>query len=317
MTRDEFVRLQKEVYFDQLRLLTVGEEAACARFEALALDTFDALAKTPRFWLCLSPYPESGLNFLHQAQYLSKQQPDVVIPPGLVQRWEDWNREYYELRGRNPRLEIRDLMHTISESHDASSWPCGYEHRIQEWADNDDPATPPPFDDLNRIATPEFRRQLRQARERAGGWLFDDPEAGNIRFVPEAEWQQIRAARVKAEADIKRAREAAAGRLLRAQTRLREIAAIARADTTFCEAFRAWMGPHPHRAVPQGGSVVVLTGASSPRGPTIQELTPQAMQAAIQHSLPDFLLQFAERVRQPGDEVTALEIMLFLLSELR
>jgi hypothetical protein len=229
MTRDQFTTWQSRI-LDQLFSLTDNEEAARACFERLALDTYDCLtlAGDPAAWLSIGPQSAAGI--------LAKKSPSE-LPEALRHRWEDWKSQYDKLRARNPRLDLRDLMHEISESHDRSSWPYSLEDAIQDWIDADDPKTPPPFCDRDNIVTPEFYQRLRSVRPLVGGWLYWSDDRKRVVFAPEAEWQQLRAARAEARRQAAEARASAQRKLLR----LQEIVAVAREDAAFWDAAKARM----------------------------------------------------------------------------
>jgi hypothetical protein len=201
MDREQFLRHQQNLS-ERVFSLTKGEEEARARFEHLAIDTYDFLTSTGKPSEVFSPWPESGANFLglDRQGYLARRYPGVTIPPSLMQRWQAWNRDYYEMRARNPALELRDMMQHISESNDASSWPDGYERHIQEWVDAGDASAPPPFSDCG-IATPEFFSRLHELRQLCGGWLYWNHEMERVVFAPEPEWQRVCAAKEAAEAE--------------------------------------------------------------------------------------------------------------------
>ncbi len=126
MDRDQFITHQTE-QADWKFSFTPGETDARERFLRLAINTYDfKMAGAAKACLPFDPWPESAGNALRSGFALS---------PDLVSRWENWNREYYELRARNPRLELRDLMQEVGESTISCSWPDGYEPIIWAWVE--------------------------------------------------------------------------------------------------------------------------------------------------------------------------------------
>lgn len=191
MDREKFIERQNRAT-DYAFPPCVGKYSARQRFQQLTLDTFDFLlsegAESVVFFL---PSPDSGVNPLRNPGIWRT--PDsgqiVMLSPALIERWESWHREYAEIRARNPLLELRDLMHAISESHNASSWPSGYEAQIRDWIDSGDMAGIP-FDDRYGIITSEFFNRLRELRELSGGWLYWSDEERSIVFATDADRQQ-------------------------------------------------------------------------------------------------------------------------------
>ena len=177
LTRDRFIAAQAEI-LDEIFGLAPGEDVARRTFEKLALDTYDALAAAAvRNLLPFDPYP-SASNFAVYDRGAGKAVPDEVRA-----RWRAWQAKYLRLLERRPALELRDAIHTISESHDRSSWPTeALEHMIQAWVDAGDPQAVP-FDDRDGIATPRFYSRLRELRRAVGGWLYRDLETDRVALV--------------------------------------------------------------------------------------------------------------------------------------
>jgi hypothetical protein len=203
MDREKFIELQA-YSIDEIFALTSGAEDSRDRFRQLAIETYDSLisegAAAPGPF---EPSPESAANPIHENRVgWAKRNSGsrVKLAPELIRRWESWSREYFEIRARNPQLELRDMMWDISECHAGSSWPYGYEGRIQDWVDAGDPSAPPPFDDRRGIVTPEFFGRLRALRRLCGGWLYWNDELKRTVFAPEPEWQRVRSAREAAKA---------------------------------------------------------------------------------------------------------------------
>lgn len=61
------------------------------------------------------------------------------------------------------------MLSGVSESHDASSFPYGWEQVVRDWAQNGFP-DPKPFDDRLHIVTDIWKDQLRDAMQRTGNW---------------------------------------------------------------------------------------------------------------------------------------------------
>jgi uncharacterized protein YndB with AHSA1/START domain len=185
--RKSFI-IQQTLYTDRKFAFTSGEQEAREAFQRLAIDTYDflilmgadsVLTFNPKPWpegytvqrvwgkrsrrsLVPDRPPPSGPN-LH----------GIELSPALLDRWKSWNREYYEVRARNPRLELRDMMQDMSESHNASSFPDeAMELRIRDWIDAGDCTAPLPFVDRNDIATPEFFNRLCKLRKLCREWPF-------------------------------------------------------------------------------------------------------------------------------------------------
>ena len=176
MARERFTAAQA-AELDEIFGLTSGEEDLRREFEQLALETYDHLASAGRPWpLPFTPYP-SASNF---AAYDVR--PGRALPDDLGRRWRAWEAQYPYLWERQPALELRDALHTISESHDSSSWPTGWEVDIRRWVEGGD-GSAIPFDDRAGVATPEFYARLAHLRRAVGGWLYRDPETVRVMFV--------------------------------------------------------------------------------------------------------------------------------------
>ena len=175
--RGRFIAAQAEI-LDELFGLAPGEDEARRTFEQLALDTHDAMtAAAVSNYAPFHPYP-SAFNFADYPRGAGESVPDEVR-----ERWRAWQAEYLRLLERRPALELRDAIHTISESHDRSSWPTeALEHMIQAWVDAGDPQAVP-FDDRDGIATPRFYSRLRELRRAVGGWLYRDLETDRVALV--------------------------------------------------------------------------------------------------------------------------------------
>jgi hypothetical protein len=263
-----------------------GEEDVRQRFRQLALDTFDfVVAAGCELALYFDPAWDAGSAVWQKSSDGSR----FELPQELLQRWQDWNREYAEVRARNPRLRLSEMLHAISESDNASSWPIGYERRIADWVEAGDATAPPPFDDRYGIGTPEFFDELRALRQRCGGWLYWNDHARRVVFAPEAEWQRVRAAQDEVEAAWRIKRQ----EMLAAQeaylNRMPEILALARADKEFWEALRKWeRDQEAHRA-----SLLPLQTISGP----VRLVNGRSANPPVDAMYRDFLA----RVLQPDD----------------
>jgi hypothetical protein len=131
-------------------------------------------------------------------------------------------------------------MQDISESNDASSWPAGYETRIQDWVDAGDSSAPPPFDDRHAIVKPEFFHRLRELRQLCGGWLYWSNDLGRVVFAPEPEWQRAKAEQERQEAEFKRKWDESCARGERIVRRTSEVLTGAREDAVFWAALKQW-----------------------------------------------------------------------------
>jgi hypothetical protein len=305
MNRERFVEWQARLV-DETFALTAGEEAGRAHFEQLTLDTYDFMVSAGLVALPFSAMPGHAGNFLtgYAERDLQRRWPNLVVPADLAERWEDWNREAHRLLERNPRLELREKLQDINESHMAASWPAGYEHLIQAWVDAGDPTAPPPFEDGRGVATSAFFNRLRELRRLCGGWLYWDEHIKRVVFVPEPEWQRICAVRQAAEAKRQTELEASKARLKLREQRLQDIVASARADANFWEALRAWERACEAKGLAGLQPVLVVARLGSPKRPDI--LGPDPIFA-----------DFVARVGLPDDVLTAADIVTDLRGEMR
>ena len=176
MARERFTAAQA-AELDEIFGLTSGEEDLRREFEQLALETYDHLTSAGRRGsLPFTPYP-SASNF---AAYDLR--PGRALPDDLGRRWQAWEAQYPRLLKRQPALELRDALHIISESHDSSSWPSGWEDAIRQWVEAGDRSAIP-FDDRDGVVTPEFYARLVHLRRAVGGWLYRDPETVRVMFA--------------------------------------------------------------------------------------------------------------------------------------
>jgi hypothetical protein len=308
MDREKFVELQTSIA-DRKFALTSGEQSSRERFRQLAIETYDFLisngaTSVPRF----DPWPEAAGNPIRNP-------PRIELTSELTRRWESWNTEYYEIRARNPQLELRDMIQNISESDVASSWPSSdQERRIQEWVDAGDPTARPPFTDRYDIVTLEFFERLRTLRQLCDGWLYWNSDVNGVVFASESKWQSVCSAREAAEAKVLEARTELDARLHRRAMRLQEVLSIARSDAVFWEELRSWElrreAKRPEESslpiVRQPIGVVRLQGMSSER---------QAIHA--NPPVDPIFAVFIARVRKSDDLLTVRDIVLNLRAELR
>jgi hypothetical protein len=199
------------------------------------------------------------------------------------------------------------MMHHISESHNASSWPVGYERHIQVWVDAGDPCAPPPFEDRYRIVTPEFFNRLRELRQMCGGWFYFDNDQG-VTFASEAEWQRVRAAQEAAEAEWRRKEEESKKRTpVYPSKGVAKVLLLARADTAFWSELREWelareaQRPSDLPYAPDSPSAVA-------EEVLIQEKRAEFYNLPVDPMFSDFF----GRVRQANDVLTARDIVLNL-----
>lgn len=169
--------------------LTDGEAEIWCQFFQLCSDTRNEIRQHGpekikwRSKGALSPVPDSGWNIAASL--------DADMP--IARRWAQWNEETYPaMESRQPRLKLSNLMAWISESHDACSWPWGYEIRIRDWVDSGF-TQPIPFDDRQEVVDERFKADLLRARKECKGWLTKDVVEGRevYTFIPDAIYEEI------------------------------------------------------------------------------------------------------------------------------
>jgi hypothetical protein len=191
MDRNDFVAKQR-TYLDEMFAFAPGENEARQRFEQLALDTYDCLStggNPPHSTFKIEP--ASYFNFVLQ-RWLHP-----LVPPSLLNRWQDWTHSYPFLLERNPRLALYDLMQWIGETNLFESWPYGWEDLIEDWVTSGN-FEPIPFDDRMGVINLEFYGRLQSARKQSKGWFYWDNVTRRVVFAPEAEWQRVRAQKAAA-----------------------------------------------------------------------------------------------------------------------
>ncbi|WP_019903932.1 hypothetical protein [Methylobacterium sp. 77] len=240
MTREDYVKQQIAVA-DHTFWLADNCEAERLRFLDLALETADFLASSgvyPSWWF--NPSPDSALNALAMHGPTLAGQDKTALPVALIERWNSWNWEYRDLCERSPRLALRDMLKSISESHDSASWPVEYERLIWRWVDAGLVTAAPPFADRHAIATTDFFARLRELKLRSGGWLYWNADLKQVVFASEAQWQQVMIAQDRA---AERARATFDEGMVRQDSYMRtmpKIIAMAQADALLWESLRQW-----------------------------------------------------------------------------
>jgi hypothetical protein len=170
--RAKFLRSQVATTAEGLAFAP-GEEETADRFLNLAMETYDALAA--------GGHPPRYAFDIHSSPTLSH------LSPALRHKWEQWSAAYTAMIARQPRQALHEAMRMISGSHDAASWPDGYEWSILNWVESGS-LTPIPFDDRIGIVTAEFYERLRSLRQRSQGWFCFDRSAKSkpdVVFIPE------------------------------------------------------------------------------------------------------------------------------------
>jgi hypothetical protein len=301
MDREKFIELQGRAT-EAIFALTSGEEGARQRFQELAIDTYDVVTSMGGTILWgLNP---SWGSTSDMASFYTREGTRIELPQSLVRRWEVWSGQYQDIYARSPRLRLYDMLHAISESHNASSWPSGYERRIADWVDAGDASAPPPFDDRYAIVTAEFFQELRALRHLCGGWFYSDDNYRTV-FAPEVEWQRVRAAQEAVEAAwfIKRKEMLAVQESY--LNRLPEILALARADKEFWQTLRKWeLDQDLHRA-----SLLPLQTISGP----MRVVNGKRVDPPVDPMYRDFLA----RVLQPDDVLKPGNVASYIRMEVR
>ncbi|ODT77702.1 MAG: hypothetical protein ABS76_26580 [Pelagibacterium sp. SCN 64-44] len=111
----------------------------------------------------------------------------MKLPLDLTIDWDRYARRWDTFKQRNPRVMIASLMSLISESHDHSSFPFGWEGKIKAWVDDGMPALYP-FDNRNGLKLETLWMDMSDAITLAGpGWVED---RGDGRTGVELMWVQ-------------------------------------------------------------------------------------------------------------------------------
>jgi len=108
--------------------------------------------------------PERRLDFSLR-NGVSSSKFGVIVPscPRLADRHADMAARREGFIARYPRFELKLAMQDVSEDHDASSWPEGWEWRLWRWAGG-------PVEADRLLADPRHHPRLARLRSAAGGW---------------------------------------------------------------------------------------------------------------------------------------------------
>jgi len=309
MDRDQFIE-QQTALLDRAFSLTSGEETLRARFEAMALETYEHLHRAEVFILPFSIGPHAGV--LGYGEHVK-----ALVSTALLQKWLDWEEEYPRILDRNPRLALHDYLHWISESHDASSWPYGREAFIYRWLVKGE-RLPTPFDDRHDLVTPEFYERLREARRKAGGMLYWHNDKRQVCFADDSEWQTIAAEQDKRHREEENRFAEIVEHVARHQKRSSEVLAAARDDIVFWEALKAWEFSREAKRP---------TEVQPPTSRSLRTFTGPLRFVALSHGeqikqddsllVDPFFTDFIARSHQPEDALTAYAIVITLRSEVR
>jgi hypothetical protein len=167
--RDRFIERQTRINNEFVRLAP-GEPELQGVFSCLALETYDLVAPQGISIYRFTYNPNSAGFFLRPGNGSDQ------LPAGIIDRWRQWEKNYPEVVARNPRLELRHLMQTMSEASGGSSWPDGFEWQIERWvADGEEDRNP-------YLADRAVYARLRDLHARLGGWLYLDDDL-NIIFA--------------------------------------------------------------------------------------------------------------------------------------
>ena len=100
----------------------------------------------------------------------------MVVPrcPRLADRHADMAARWESFLARYPRFELKLAMQDVSEDHDASSWPYGWEWRLWRWAGGPVEAEP-------RLANSRHHAVLARLRAAPGGWwVWEEGDDGRV-----------------------------------------------------------------------------------------------------------------------------------------
>jgi hypothetical protein len=176
--RGRFIARQTEIN-DEFARLTPGEDELIAFFSRLAMETHDILvAQGVRAIFGFSTWPESAGFFLRPGNRFYE------VPLSILEQWQQWERGYPEVEARNPRLELRNLMQTMSEMMGGMSWPQYSEWEIERWVAGGDVDANPYYRDYQIYA------RLQVLHSRLDGWVYQDDE-GYIHFAELEEFKAI------------------------------------------------------------------------------------------------------------------------------
>jgi hypothetical protein len=316
--RERFVEAQL-FEIERAFALTLDESEARNLFLHLCLDTYDYLtAEKATRVASFRASRELARNPLRLIGWgKAGSGTPVGLSSNLAERWEQWNLKYFEVRVRNPLLELRDMMNWIGETDCSTSWPNPQQEMdIQSWIDNADPSAPAPFDDKWNIVTPDFFTRLWELRRKVNGWLFFDDEAKprRVRFATEEEWQKIRAKRLNDEL-IREAKVANFSptyvdyaALTKRQQEIRAIASKAKSDLAFWDSLRDWEIQREARRPPN---------RMPPSAPQSRSTPVEYRKVKIEHAFDQIFLEYVGEKSQPLDGAALLQIVVEFRLEMR
>ena len=149
-----------------LGLVTVHGDTLFDDFDDLAIRTERVALDLCGFFL---PYLDADSTF-------TPPWPWRPLPGGLDAEWRDYGVRWRAFLDRNPRARLASMLSEISESHDAASWPYGWEDRIRDWVRSGFFGERP-FQDAWRLDSPAWRRKLAETADEAGeGWVYYDDQ---------------------------------------------------------------------------------------------------------------------------------------------
>lgn len=101
------------------------------------------------------------------------------LPPELLEEWRTYRKRWHDLLELNPRMWIAEMLSDISEGHDSSSFPHGWEHHVQDWVRSGCRSEPSFFLDLQTRGLGFQDRFMAAAKAAGKGWIYyvsgDDP----------------------------------------------------------------------------------------------------------------------------------------------
>lgn len=100
------------------------------------------------------------------------------LPADLVDQWRVYGERWKRLLELNPRMKIADMLSDVSEGHDASSFPDGWEHWVRDWV-RSGCTEEPSFYLGDLTGRRSWQAEFVNAAQAAGpGWVFygDGPD---------------------------------------------------------------------------------------------------------------------------------------------
>ena len=160
--------------------LTPGEDGVHAMFSHLASATH---IETMRLGAPITAY----LARYHNADLVAAdlKQTGADFSQTLLDSWYEFATLYPTIVKRNPRLELRDIMHSLSERHDFTSWPAEREWAIERWIADGAPLETEPYP-----VDPDLRARLLELHPKLGGWVYHDDRRGMVVFAQTAEFRE-------------------------------------------------------------------------------------------------------------------------------